>query len=142
MGGCLAWPPCERYFGDPALAEEDKVGFSWAAFNAGPANVNRMRKKTKVPGLDPNRWFGNVEQGALAVVGQEAVQYVRSICKYYITCKSLVELHDIRERSRQGRKELTTKGARPVAGVWRADRDRLRDRDRQLTASSLATWRR
>lgn len=82
----------DRYFNDPGLAEEDRVAFTWAAYNAGPANVSRMREKTKEMGLDPDRWFGNVEHGALAVVGQETVQYVRNVYKYYITYKSLVEL--------------------------------------------------
>ena len=68
-----------------------------AAYNAGPKNVDRMRKKTKALGLDPNRWFGNVEHGALAVIGQETVQYVRNIYKYYITYKSVLALEAARE---------------------------------------------
>jgi hypothetical protein len=35
-------------------------------------------------GLDPNVWFGNVELAAAKTVGQEPVQYVRNILKYYI----------------------------------------------------------
>jgi len=89
----------ERYFDDPALAEEDKVAFAWAAYNAGPAKVARMREKTQAIGLDPNRWFGNVEHGALAVVGQETVRYVRNIYKYYITYKSLVDVRDARREA-------------------------------------------
>ena len=80
----------ERYFSDPALSEEDRLAFSWAAYNAGPRKVKRMREKSAKLGLDPNRWFGNVEHGALAVVGQETVRYVRNIYKYYVTYKSLV----------------------------------------------------
>ena len=81
----------ERYFNDPGLAEEDRLAFSWAAYNAGPANVQRMRDKTRALGLDANRWYGNVEHGALAVVGQETVRYVRNVYKYYITYKSLID---------------------------------------------------
>jgi membrane-bound lytic murein transglycosylase MltF len=81
----------ERYFDDPELLEEDRLAFSWAAYNAGPAKVKRMRDKTRALGLDPNRWYGNVEHGALAVVGRETVRYVRNIYKYYITYKSLVD---------------------------------------------------
>lgn len=36
-------------------------------------------------GLDPNVWFGNVENGAAKIVGRETVQYVPNIYKYYIT---------------------------------------------------------
>lgn len=35
-------------------------------------------------GLDPNVWFGNVENAAAAVVGRETVQYVSNIYKYFI----------------------------------------------------------
>ena len=91
----------DRYFNDPSLSEEDRVAFCWAAYNAGPGNVNRMRKKTKALGLDPNRWFGNVEHGALAVIGQETVQYVRNIYKYYLTYKLLREQRDAQKEARQ-----------------------------------------
>ena len=80
----------DRYFDDPVLAEEDRLAFSWAAYNAGPAKVRRMQRKARELGLDPNRWFGNVEQGALAVVGRETVRYVRNIYKYYITYRLLI----------------------------------------------------
>jgi hypothetical protein len=33
-------------------------------------------------GLDPNIWFGNVENSAAAVIGRETVQYVSNIYKY------------------------------------------------------------
>jgi membrane-bound lytic murein transglycosylase MltF len=91
-----------RYFDDPALAEEDRLAFAWAAYNAGPANVKRMRGKTKALGLDPNRWFGNVEHGALAVIGQETVQYVRNIYKYYITYRALLEMGAARRSMIEG----------------------------------------
>jgi len=35
-------------------------------------------------GLNPNIWFGNVENAAAAIVGRETVQYVSNIYKYYI----------------------------------------------------------
>jgi membrane-bound lytic murein transglycosylase MltF len=91
----------DRYFNDPSLSDEDRVAFSWAAYNAGPGNVNRMRKKTKELGLDPNRWFGNVEHGALAVIGQETTQYVRNIYKYYLTYQSLRDQRDALNKARQ-----------------------------------------
>jgi membrane-bound lytic murein transglycosylase MltF len=53
-----------------------------------------MRKKTEEMGLDPNRWFGNVELAALDMVGQETVRYVSNIYKYYITYKLLRRARD------------------------------------------------
>ena len=41
-------------------------------------------------GFNPNVWFGNVEHGAAAVVGQETVQYVGNIYKYYVVYSTLL----------------------------------------------------
>ncbi len=82
----------DRYFDDPALDEENRLAFSWAAYNAGPAKVAKMRSKAKELGLDPNRWFGNVEHAALAIVGQETVRYVNNIYKYYLAYKMITDL--------------------------------------------------
>ena len=88
----------ERYFSDPALSEEDRLALTWAAYNAGPAKVRRMRAKAKELGLDPNRWFGNVEHAALAIVGQETVRYVGNIYKYYLTYKLVLGAEARRQR--------------------------------------------
>ena len=97
----------KRYFNDPGLEEADRVAFTWAAYNAGPARVRSMRKKAKKMGLDPNRWFGNVELAALAIVGQETVRYVSNIYKYYVAYKTVSELRE----TRQDRKATTATSA-------------------------------
>ena len=74
----------DRYFTDPLIGEEDRMAFSWAAYNAGPAKVRRMRDLAKKMGLDPNVWHSNVEVAAGKLVGRETVQYVDNIFKYYI----------------------------------------------------------
>jgi len=74
----------DRYFSDPQISAHNRLAFSWAAYNAGPANVRKMRNEAENMGLDPNVWFGNVELAAAKTVGQEPVQYVRNILKYYI----------------------------------------------------------
>ena len=45
----------------------------------------------KMMGLDPNRWFLNVERAALQVIGQETVRYVANIHKYYVAYKLIEE---------------------------------------------------
>ena len=35
-------------------------------------------------GLDPNKWFENVEKVAARRIGRETVQYVDNIAKYYV----------------------------------------------------------
>jgi membrane-bound lytic murein transglycosylase MltF len=75
------------YFQDPGISSEDRFNFTLAAYNAGPRRVAGMRNKTKEMGLDPNKWFYNVERAALRDVGQETVRYVANINKYYIVFK-------------------------------------------------------
>lgn len=74
----------DHYFSDPQISAENRLAFSWAAYNAGPGKVRKMRKKAKTMGLDPNVWYGNVELAAAKIVGRETVRYVRNIFKYYI----------------------------------------------------------
>jgi membrane-bound lytic murein transglycosylase MltF len=81
----------DRYFDDPGLSEENRLAFSWAAYNAGPARVRSMRKRAARMGLDPDRWFGNVEHAALATVGQETVRYVGNVYKYYVAYRLIDE---------------------------------------------------
>ena len=52
-------------------------------------------------GLDPNVWFGNVEQIASERIGRETVTYVSNIYKYYVAYRLLVEERDAARR-RQG----------------------------------------
>ena len=80
----------DRYFSYPAFSDEDRLAFTWAAYNAGPAKVRRMQQRARQMGLDPKKWFQNVEYAALKLAGQETVRYVANIYKYYIAYK-LVE---------------------------------------------------
>ena len=81
----------DRYFNDPQIDTLNRYLFSFAAYNAGPAKVNRLRKEAKENGLDPNIWFQNVEMIAAKRIGRETVQYVSNIYKYYISYKLSLE---------------------------------------------------
>lgn len=74
-----------RYFSSPDIAPEDQIFFSWAAYNAGPANVRKMRNLAEEMGLNKNIWFKNVEIAAGRLIGTETVRYVANIYKYYST---------------------------------------------------------
>ena len=74
----------DRYFDDPAIEPPARLDFAWAAYNAGPARVRRLREKAAKRGLDPNKWFFNVEQLAAEEIGRETVDYVANINKYYL----------------------------------------------------------
>ena len=83
----------DRYFSDPAIKEDERMAFTWAAYNAGPAKVQKMRNKARKMGLDPNRWFGHTEIAAGHLVGRETVRYVANIHKYYVAYKLVAELY-------------------------------------------------
>ena len=74
----------DRYFSDPAMDPLNQTLFSFAAYNAGPARVARLREEASRMGLDANQWFGHVEHVAAKRIGRETVQYVSNIGKYWV----------------------------------------------------------
>jgi len=74
----------DRYFSDPAIDTLNQNLLAFAAYNAGPAKIRRMRNETRKAGLDANVWFGNVDIVVARKIGRETVQYVSNIYKYYI----------------------------------------------------------
>lgn len=81
----------DTYIDEPDLNERDRQLLAFAAYNVGPGNLNRFRQKAREMGLNPNVWFGNVENSAAAIVGRETVQYVSNIYKYYVAYTMLVD---------------------------------------------------
>ena len=89
----------DRYFSSSDIKPADRVNFTWAAYNAGPAKINRLRRIAKSRGFNPNMWFLNVEKIAAEIIGRETVEYVANINKYYIAYKLYEETNRQRERS-------------------------------------------
>lgn len=81
-----------RYFSTPEMAPADRVYFSWAAYNAGPAKINRMRRLAESRGFDPDKWFFHVEKIAAARIGSEPVVYVSNINKYFVAYQLQYEM--------------------------------------------------
>jgi len=75
----------DRYYKEEPMDDVNKLLFAFASYNAGPARIKKLRKKTEKMGLNPNVWFSNVEIAAAKSIGRETVQYVRNIYKYYIS---------------------------------------------------------
>lgn len=71
-------------FDEPGIELEDRIHFALAAYNAGPARIDRLRRQAAARGLDPNVWFGNVELEAYRDIGQETPRYVANIVRYYL----------------------------------------------------------
>jgi membrane-bound lytic murein transglycosylase MltF len=92
----------DRYFSDEDILPRDRVRFSMAAYNAGPAKIRQAREKAKEMNLDPNRWFRNVELAVLRIVGQETVRYVSNINKYYVIYETAFEIEEIKEQLMDG----------------------------------------
>jgi membrane-bound lytic murein transglycosylase MltF len=90
----------DTYFSDPEITPLDRILFSFAAYNAGPGNTARARRRATQLGFDPNRWFGNVEIGMYRAVSGEPASYVRKIYKYYVTYRSLELSRQEQEKAR------------------------------------------
>ncbi len=81
----------DTYFNDPKLDSLNKTLMVFASYNAGPTRIARLRKQAARESLDPDKWFGNVELVVADEVGQETVQYVDNIYKYYVAYKLTLE---------------------------------------------------
>ena len=82
---------------EPELSVQDRMWFVLASFNAGAGHVKDARRLARQLGLNPNRWFDNVEKAMLLlskrkyarkakhgfVRGKEPVNYVRQISDRY-----------------------------------------------------------
>jgi membrane-bound lytic murein transglycosylase MltF len=93
----------DRYYANEPMTDVNKILFTFASYNAGPARIRSMRKEATNRGLDPNVWFNNVEVVTADKVGAEPVTYVSNIYKYYVAYKLVVE--DM-EKDRQAKERL------------------------------------
>jgi membrane-bound lytic murein transglycosylase MltF len=83
-------------FKDEPMDNLNKGLFTFASYNAGPGRVRQLRREAEKRGLDPNIWFGNVEQIASERIGRETVTYVSNIYKYYVAYRLVVEENERR----------------------------------------------
>ncbi len=81
----------DTYYKDEPMTELDKGLFAFASYNAGPGRIRQLRREAQKRGLDPNVWFGNVEQIASERIGRETVTYVSNIYKYYVAYRLVTE---------------------------------------------------
>jgi membrane-bound lytic murein transglycosylase MltF len=99
----------DRYFKDEPMDDLNKGLFTFAAYNAGPARVRQLRQEAEKRGLNPNIWFGNVEQIASERIGRETVTYVSNIYKYYVAYRLVVEETKRRDQAKEAVKARSGK---------------------------------
>jgi len=91
----------EQYYRDEPMNDGNKMLFGFASYNAGPARIIGLRKKAAAMGLDPNRWFYNLEVVAAKEIGWETVQYVSNIYKYYVAYRLVFSQLEKKEQLRE-----------------------------------------
>lgn len=74
----------KQFFSSKHLDERERLAFTLAAYNMGPERVQNLRTQARRRGLDPNRWFFQVERVAAEEIGMGVVSYVSSVNKYYL----------------------------------------------------------
>jgi membrane-bound lytic murein transglycosylase MltF len=107
----LAWL-MDRYFDDARFDEQNRNLFAFAAYNAGPANISKVRKQATAERVKPDVWFNQVEHVAARMMGQETVKYVRNVFKYYVAYTLAQQTEAERAEALERLKSESNDGAR------------------------------
>ncbi|HSD77141.1 MAG TPA: hypothetical protein VLA98_07035, partial [Solirubrobacteraceae bacterium] len=90
-----------KYFPDANFSEGNRPLFAFASYNAGPGNIAKARAEAAKRGLDPDKWFNNVEVVVSEKIGTETTTYVRNIYKYYVAYRLMLDARAAAEQARQ-----------------------------------------
>jgi membrane-bound lytic murein transglycosylase MltF len=90
-----------QYFAGADFSEGNRPLFAFASYNCGPGNVAKARRAAETRGLDPNKWFNNVEIVVAQQIGTETTTYVRNIYKYYVAYRLTLDAQEKAETARQ-----------------------------------------
>ena len=90
-----------KFFPDANFTENNRTLFAFASYNCGPGNVSKMRKEAVKRGLDPDKWFNNVEIVTAQRIGMETTTYVRNIYKYYVAYRLQIEAMEVARKARE-----------------------------------------
>jgi membrane-bound lytic murein transglycosylase MltF len=88
------------YFPDANFSEGNRPLFAFASYNCGPGNVAKARREAEKRGLDPDKWFNNVELVVAERIGTETTTYVRNIYKYYVAYRLTLDAQAEAEKAR------------------------------------------
>jgi membrane-bound lytic murein transglycosylase MltF len=101
------------YFADAHFSEGNRPLFAFASYNCGPGNVAKCRKEAEKRGLDPDKWFNNVEIVVAQKIGTETTTYVRNIYKYYVAYRLTLDAQAEVEKAKQQVTPSVTPPKRP-----------------------------
>ena len=90
----------DNFYQDAAITPVNRQLFAFASYNAGTGKVASLRREAKASGLDPNKWFNNVELIAAKRIGRETVTYVGNIYKYYLAYQMMRGLGEDRQQAK------------------------------------------
>jgi membrane-bound lytic murein transglycosylase MltF len=90
-----------KHLTDAHFDEVNRSLFAFACYNAGPGNIGRMRDEARKRGLDPDKWFNNVELVTAEKLGLQTPTYVRNIYKYYVAYKLQLDTLEARRAATQ-----------------------------------------
>ena len=90
-----------QYFSGANFSEGNRPLFAFASYNAGPGNVARARREAEKRGLDPSKWFNNVEVVVAQQIGAETTTYVPNIYKYYVAYRLTLDAQEQAEKARR-----------------------------------------
>ena len=99
----------DAFFKNEPMDDLNKGLFTFASYNAGPGRIRQLRQEAEQRGLNPNVWFGNVEQIASERIGRETVTYVANIYKYYVAYRLVLEESERRAAARGAMKKPAVK---------------------------------
>jgi membrane-bound lytic murein transglycosylase MltF len=88
-----------QYFSGAHFSDDVRPLFAFASYNAGAARIAKMRALAEKRGLDPDKWFNNVEIVVADKIGRETTTYVRNIYKYYASYKLTLEAQEQRNKA-------------------------------------------
>src|SRR3954464_4073333 len=89
----------DSFFPEARMDPFNRTMFAFASYNAGPARIAGLRRQAAGRGMDPDQWFGQVEQGAAEGIGGATVQYVGNILKYHVVYRRIADLHARKEKA-------------------------------------------
>jgi membrane-bound lytic murein transglycosylase MltF len=88
-------------FPDANFDEANRTLFAFASYNCGRGNVSKARREAQKRGLDPDKWFNNVEIVIGEKIGMETTTYVRNIYKYYAAYRLVADARAAAEAARR-----------------------------------------